>query len=751
MTSPPSSSDGGASSSAYSHFSEGVRRWIEGERWSELRDIQENAAAHILGRQVDVLISAPTAGGKTEAAFMPIVSSLENSPTSTIGCVCISPLKALINDQFRRLELLCEAAGVPIYRWHGDVSQSSKNKLLKTPRGVLLITPESLEAHFVRRGTKLRSIFGDLAYVVVDEFHAFIGSERGRQMQSLLARLEMVARRKVPRIGLSATMGDMELAAGVLRAGHGQQVVQVEGDQGGSTVRIQVRGYRRSSMLRKLIGKSDAQAKADNADGDSEIRHGDLHEIANHLYKTLRGTDNLIFANSRNRVEVLADILRRTCEEQHVPNEFLPHHGCLSKDIREDAEALLKDANRPGNVLATTTLEMGIDVGSVCSIAQVGVPPSVASLKQRLGRSGRRDTAATLRVYITEEDQPNPVRTQDNLRASMVQTIAMVELLLENWCEPPEVGALHLSTLIQQLLSLIAQYGAIRPDDAFTALCKTGPFRNVSSSFFQDILRELGKREFIAQINDGTLVFGLSGEKLVDHYEFYAAFQAAEEFTIIHAGRTIGSLPVTQGIEDGQHIIFAGRRWQVISVDEDREQIIVKPSRGGTPPLFEGSPVSVHDRVRAKMLEVYRSVRVPKFLDKTAQGLLQEGRSTFFRLGLAESHIIQVGSHAHLYPWVGDRVLLTLQLALKARGFEVSNEGISIIVKNTSPHQLQDALESESRAGLPDAPSLTRGLLGKRSEKYDHLLPEHLLNEDFAAKRLDVAGAEASLAALVDS
>lgn len=739
MDSPPSSSEG-SSSSAFNRFSPGVQKWIWKKEWKALHEIQERAADSILTGARDVLISAPTAGGKTEAAFLPIVSCLSVGASASIGSLCVSPLKALINDQHRRLESLCEAASVPLHRWHGDVPQSQKNRVLAEPRGVLLITPESLEANFVRRGTRLKALFSDVAFVVIDELHAFIGNERGRQLQSLLTRLEIVAARSVPRIGLSATLGDMMLAAEFLRPGGGADVIQIKGTSGGSELKAQVRGYRRRQPT---IGAPDDDVSAvpEHAKDDDEVAVGDLHEIASHLFKVLRGKDNLIFANSRGRVEFLADVLRRKCEAEKVPNEFLPHHGSLSKELREDAEELLRDKTRPGNVLATTTLEMGIDVGSIDSIAQVGVPPSVASLRQRLGRSGRREgQASVLRMYVVEQDQPGEDSPQDRLRASIVQTIAMLDLLLEGWCEPPIAGRFHYSTLVQQVLAVIAQYGGVRADEACNALCRRGPFRNVDAARFQALLRELGKREYINQANDGTLVLGVAGERIVDHYDFFAAFASTEEFRLVHRGRTLGSLPVTRGLMEGEHVIFGGRRWKVVAVDAEAKVVTVEASKGGRPPLFEGSPFSVHDAVRRKMFEIYRSTTTAQYLDKGAQQLLKEGRDVFGALELGAQRLVSVGNSIHIYPWVGDRGLHTIELVLRAKGLEVANEGISLSVKSTTRNELVSVFRDLLGVAI-DGPGLVAEVRGQASEKYDAVLPAELLAEEYAARELDIAGA----------
>ena len=212
MTSQASSSDENQSAGFFK-LHEAIRKWIYEQKWDELREIQELAVDPILGKERDVILAAPTAAGKTEAAFLPICSVLLTERKPSIEAVYIGPLKALINDQFERLETLCERLQIPVCKWHGDVSTNAKSRLLGSPQGILLITPESLEALFMRRGSAIPSLFKHVSHLVIDELHAFIGAERGAQLQSLLHRLEHAVDRRIPRIGLSATLGNMGIAA----------------------------------------------------------------------------------------------------------------------------------------------------------------------------------------------------------------------------------------------------------------------------------------------------------------------------------------------------------------------------------------------------------------------------------------------------------------------------------------------------------------------------------------------------------
>lgn len=693
-----------------------LQRWVWSRGWTDLRTTQARAIPPILGARTDVVISAATASGKTEAAFLPIISALAAQPTEEKGIevLYVSPLKALINDQHQRLGDLCTPFDISVTAWHGDISGGRKHKLLIRPSGVLLITPESLEALFVLRGPQVPNLFMALRYVVVDELHSFLGGERGAQLQSLLHRIELAVRRRVPRIGLSATLGDMGAATEFLRPGSGAETLVVTADDDQQELRLQVKGYCSS-------------------DEDTDLA------IARDLDRTLRGTDNLIFANSRRDVEILADHLGQLAIDRGGSNQFLAHHGNLSKDLREDVEGRLKDRSRPVTAVCTSTLELGIDIGSVASIAQVGAPPSVATLRQRLGRSGRRGDPAVLRVYVAESEVDARTSPPDALRARLVQSIAMVNLLLGRWYEPPVVADLHLSTLVQQLLSVIAQHGGVRPDDGYSALC--GPFQGLTAADFAGLLRHLGRVDVLAQAGDGTLLLGPKGERLVNHYSFYAAFNTPEEWRLSSGGRQLGTLPIDFPLVPGLLIIFAGRRWRVVTIDAAHKAVDLAPSPGGRPPKFDGGVAPVHDNVRREMLAIYQRGDRPAFLDPPAADLLAEGRANFARYLLDQSPLLAAGMDAYLFLWAGDRVNDTVALSLTLAGLEVVNEGLALRIRATTVDALTARLRALVAGPAPDPMELASVVANKAGDKYDHLLPGPLLDRGYAAKRLDPAGA----------
>lgn len=727
-------------SSAFELLNPSVQRWIWRERWNDLQDIQEQSIAPIL-RGRDVLISSPTASGKTEAAFLPICTAVADTAGDALSVIYISPLKALINDQVLRLDDLFGNIDTVATPWHGDIPAHVKRRLLERPRGALLITPESLEALFVRRGTAIPRLVAHLQFIVVDELHAFIGAERGRQLQSLMHRLEIAAHGPVARIGLSATLGDPGLASEFLRPGRGEHVKRITSHARNREVRMQVRGYRRVRASLSDGSANRPQEDVHTDDGATEPATADDNDIAGHLFETLRGFTNLAFANRRMEVELFADLLRRVSERANLTNEFWPHHGSLAREIREAAEEELR-SSRPATVIATTTLELGIDIGAVDSIAQIGPPNSVSSLTQRLGRSGRKPGApSVIRIYVREQEIGPRTPTNDQLRVSLVQTVAMVRLLLQRWVENPPPASLHLSTLVQQVLSLIAQHGGSRAPEAYLSLCSSGPFDSVSQSDFAQLLRDMASHELITQTHDGTIVLDLLGERLVNHYDFYAAFTTPDEWRLIAGSRLLGTLPITSPLVVRSFLIFAGRRWRIVRIDERRREVELQHAPGGLVPRFDGHGALIHDRVREEMLRVYTDKDVPAYLDATGRALLEEGRDAFWRFGLDRDPILQQGKDTRLYAWTGDRVLNTLALQFRSLGAKVAIERPALLFSSTPRETVRQQLSELAAAGPADTRALATSVENKRTEKHHVFLSDELLCSDYASSRLDSNGA----------
>lgn len=715
-------------STAFGLLDERIQRFIWAERWTALRDIQEAAIPLIVWAQRDVIIAAATATGKTEAAFFPALTHLLQLGDAGGLIVYISPLKALINDQFARLLRLCEQLEVPVWPWHGDISAATKAKFLTRRHGVLLITPESLEALLCNRGTAIASTFERNAYFVIDELHAFIGSERGKQLQSLLHRIDHAVGREVPRIGLSATLGDMTLAAGFLRGSPKDPVAIVESASAGTGTKILVRGYEEPVSVRPKGGEPAREPTMPA-------------QIAERLYQELRGSNNLVFPNSRREVERYTHLLNDLCARHRVPNEFWPHHGNLSREIRSETEAALKQCDHPATAVCTNTLELGIDIGAVKSVAQIGPPPSVATLRQRLGRSGRRSgEPAILRGYCVEDALGPEMSLSTELRLGLVQMAAMTSLLIERWFEPPAAKGLHMSTLVQQILSVIAEYGGVSVTELYQLLCAApAPFAGLSKTEFGALLRHMGQKELLVQDSSGALLHGLLGEKFVNHYTFYAAFATDEEFRITAGNKTLGTMPVSQMLRVGQRILFAGKTWQVEEIDTAHKSIYVAHRAGGVPPLFSGGGGKIHTKVRQRMRDLLASSETLPFLDATAARFLAEARHNFAKQALAQSAFIELGRETQLMTWLGDAANETLACLLTHQGVfaNASGPGVEVRKVGTDGGDLRAALAHIASSPLPSLAELLCDAENLFREKWDWALPMELLQRSYASLSLN--------------
>jgi ATP-dependent Lhr-like helicase len=556
-----------------------VQKWVFKQGWPSLREIQDLSIDPIMAGNTDVLISASTAAGKTEAFFLPACSVIADQDEG-VGILYISPLKALINDQDRRLESLADILEMQVTPWHGDSNIAKKKKLRKNPSGIILITPESLESMLIRDANWVRGAFSNLKYVVIDEFHAFIGSERGHQLLSLLSRLEhLLGRLKdpIPRVALSATLGELETVPLSLRPNKSFPCKIIISSKTQSAVKVMVKGYVDPLLLQASDTREDA-----------------AYRICEDLFSLCRGSSHLVFANSRKRTESIAFRLRDFCEKKVLPNEFYPHHGSLAKELREDLESRLQKEQLPTTAVCTMTLELGIDIGKVDSVIQVTAPHSISSLRQRMGRSGRRGGPSILRMLIAEKEIGKNSNIADKLRLQLIQSLAMVRLLISSkWFEPADKSCFHFSTLLHQILAVIAQWGGIRADQLYKLLCNEGPFQNVTLTDFKAILIHMGQGELITQLGSGELVLGIQGEKLSNHYTFYAVFKTPEEFRIIFGSKMLGTLPVDSMLIEGQQIIFGGQRWNVKEVNTENKTIYVEQAQGGKPPDFAGGGMSI--------------------------------------------------------------------------------------------------------------------------------------------------------------
>ena len=425
----------------YGRYAPFIQDYIYRSGWQTLRGVQNAAGEAIFGTEDNVLLTASTASGKTEAAFFPILTLLDENPSSSVGVLYIAPLKALINDQFGRLNELCAEEGIPVTRWHGDVPQSQKRKLMKKPAGILQITPESLESLMINRHMEIPSLFGDLRFIVIDEIHSLLRGDRGMQTFCLIERLCRLAGCRPRRIGLSATIGNPEAAGKFLAAGSGRGTVIPRFEAGKEVWRLSMEHFFNTAPQadegKQLITPSPAtEEPTDTAPKAADPGIG-------YIFEHTRGKKCLVFTNSREECEAVCQSLRQYCEANHEPERFLIHHGNLSASYRESAEEEMKDDDSLLSVCATATLELGIDIGRLERAFQIDAPFTVSGFLQRMGRTGRRGNPSEM-WFVMREEHPEPrAMLPDMIPWYLIQGIALVQLYIEErFVEPPRTERL---------------------------------------------------------------------------------------------------------------------------------------------------------------------------------------------------------------------------------------------------------------------------------------------------------------------
>ena len=696
-----------------------LQEWVRDRHWTELRPLQVAAAQHILTSEWPLILSAGVASGKTEAAFLPLLTALPGEPEVGFEVVYIAPLVALIDDQARRLESMAAAVGRPVTPWHGEIAQSVKAAARKAPHGVLMITPESLDSYLSNHAQKARTAFGSLRFVVIDELHAFLSSERGKQLQSVLARLEQQCGSKPTRIGLSATLGDISAAQRWLHPTAPAQVQHIGDPTPRRQPQIELFGIRSGTM---------------------PVDHERGSLVGAVAQRVVRGK-HLVFVNGRKRVEEVVDELRPALHALRSPAEVFAHHSNIAKTGKKSAEKSLHET-ADTCLVCTSTLELGIDVPQVASVAQIGPPPAVASLKQRAGRSGRGEARGYLHIYCAERDLDSRSSLIERLRPRLVQAIAMVELMVEGWIEPPHDERAHLSTLIHQTLALLLQKSGATPRDLWAVLCRDGAFRAVDWPLYRQLLSQMKAVELVRQEDDGPMVhLGTVGARIATHYTFPVIFETPMEWTLLHDGKEIGTLPRVLPTLPQDLLIFAGRRWQVVAVDQDRHILDVKPSTSGVAPDFGGEIAPIHDRIRQKMREIYMSDHVPGFCQGDSASLLADARLWFGKSQLSTNALLVDGNDTLLFHWMGDCAAATLRVMLGNEGLRAVEESVCLRAVRAAPEDVQAALRRLAAVPAPDPVELARAVPNKRAEKYDRFLGPELLSLEYAQRTLDVVGA----------
>lgn len=716
---------------AFARLAPFIQEYMYRKQWSELREAQVEACRVLLDTPHHLLIASGTASGKTEAAFFPALTELFERPSSSVGILYIGPLKALINDQFERIKELLREGEVPVWHWHGDVAQAEKTKLMQRPCGVLQITPESLEGLLMNRPNAIPALFHDLRYIMIDEVHAFMGADRGIQVQSQLTRLERMASCTPRRIGLSATLSDYDTAAHWLSGGS-RQAVEVVSPQGGRKLKLSVEHF----------------SFPDPRD-EREAEHLELakQNYYNFIYDHTNTKKALVFTNSRSDAELTTLELRRIAAKRQERDVFHVHHGSISAMLREETEAALRSGPGPAVAAATVTLELGIDLGELERVVQLGAPYSCSSFVQRLGRSGRRGDAASEMMFLCAEDEDETAQLPARMPWMLLRAIAVIELYIrERWVEPPSLRKKPMGVLYHQTMSTLKSIGEAEPAELARAVLTLPAFRGVEPEEYRKLLQYLLATDHIQQTEEGTLIIGLGGEKIVNNFRFYAVFKDDEEHVVYDGSEEIGS--ITTVPPPGYCFTLAGKLWKVEEVDNKHKAVYVKSSRGKVDTLWVGGGGDIHTRVLQKMRQVLDEHTLYPYLAPGAVNRLERARRLARESGLLTSPVIPAGGDSlFILPWAGSKQFRTLERLLKhnlhsSMGLRqvVPMEPYYMVVSGRAEaDELLSAIHTEL-AEMEDAEAILAEGEAPYLGKYDEFVPPELLRRAFATDGLDAAG-----------
>ena len=729
--------------SAFDRYAPFVQDYIYRSGWQNLRAIQVAAAETIFNTDDNLLLTASTASGKTEAAFFPIITLFSEDPPASVGAIYIGPLKALINDQFGRLTELCEEADIPVWHWHGDVAQSHKEKMMKHPSGILQITPESLEAMLLHKHSAIPKLFHDLRFIVIDEVHSLLRGDRGGQTLCLIERLGRLAGVNPRRIGLSATIGDPEKCGELLSMGTGRKTAIPRVQSPGNKWRLSmehfyVRDVQAADGRENIRAMEALDEKTDQAPENADPGLG-------YIFEHTRGKKCLVFVNSREECEAVTTTLRQYCEKNHEPDRFLIHHGNLSASYRETAEMAMKDDEQCMTTVTTATLELGIDIGRLERAFQIDAPWTVSSFLQRMGRTGRRGNPSEM-WFVMREDEPD-IRAMlpSTVPWKLLQGIALVQLYLEErWVEPPRLDRLSYSLLYHQTMSVLASSGELSPRALAEQMLSLHYFRNITQEDFKCLLRHLLATDHIQRTERGGLIVGLAGERVINSFKFYGVFQESEEYTVRSESQELGT--VVQPPPVGEKLAIAGHVWTVLEIDHKRHLVYCEQVKGNVPAYFGECPGDLHTKILKRMQQVLLEEKTYPYLMKNAAARLEQARFTALHSGVGRKVLINLGGSMWcLMPWIGTYGFLAMERFLRIRcadrlglkNFDSARPYYMQFTMKVDRDSFFRILGEEVQRPLQPLDLVYGGEL-PLFDKYDEYLPESLVKKGFAEGILNI-------------
>ncbi|MBK6517542.1 MAG: DEAD/DEAH box helicase [Polyangiaceae bacterium] len=690
----------------FSRFPERLQHAISSRLgWSELRPVQELAGEAILDGK-NAVVLAPTAGGKTEASMFPVIGELMRAPPSGVGALYVAPIKALLNNQEVRLGEYTEMVGLSRFVWHGDTAQSQKNAFCKRPAELLMTTPESLEVMLMSAKIPVGTLFASLRFAVIDEVHAFAGTDRGAHLMSVLERLSALSEHDVQRVGLSATVGNPEQIAHWLKGSSSRQSVVVDPPK------------LKAQRVIKVCLREDTA------------------ELALEAARDGKGKKSLFFCQSRALTETVADHMRGEDIDVFV------HHGSVSKEERYAAEERFAQGTN-ACIVATSTLELGIDVGGLDLTFQANAPSTVSSFLQRMGRTGRRPGAVANMTFLCED------------AVSVVQSAALVRLASRGWIEPVKDESRAWPVMVHQILAMTQQHGGISAERCWRMLARVPDFRGISESEYLELVDHM-KREGYLFEGGGLLSMGQAAERAFgkkNFLELYAVFSSPVLYKVqTENKRDLGSLEqgfVDRLVEDMSTFLLGGRAWQVLHIHHGDRVIRVraaprgkKPSWGGFVPQFLGFEVC------QAMKDVLLGDDDLPFLDDRAKAALGEWRDDLGPLLARQDPYRYDDSAVTWWTFAGGRINQTLKYALEWKGgWKVvpDNFAVKIAGDGVSHDSVRELVSTLRDPAFWDAEDTRRKLNAMvpeyRLSKFQKVLPERWQVEMVGGYLLDFEGA----------
>ena len=699
-----------------------LREYIYNKGWTEFRQVQTDAFRVLFESDDHLLLSAGTSSGKTEAALFPVITSLYNDPPKGIGALYISPLKALIDDQFERMENVLEKSEITVRSWHGDISHNKKSSVMKDPKGILQITPESLQAMIMNHPNDIKKMFKGLRFVVIDEAHSFMNSDRGLQLLCELEIIERMSGCNPRRIGLSATLADMSLA--------------IEWLKGDSERNVSLVDCKNNTKPDILISYHDiALDKKQELEFEHKLSVQKFYEA---LMRNTYDYNCLVFVNNRATVEKTTRSLKIIQKRHGLNKHVLAHHGSISSEYRKEAEEILKNKHQKSTIVSTSTLELGIDVGDLDRVVHIEPPYSCSSFLQRLGRSGRRTGKPIMRMMCKREDSL-PGTSLFDIPMNIIRAIAIVELTTkEHWVEPTLYSLKPFGLLYQQTLAYIKSSVDVRLSNLRDDVLSLFPFRNISWEEYRELLKHMIENEHLHLMRESRcIVIGTKGEFISRSHDFYAIFKSNMEIPVKYNGNVIGTiqeLPMIDGL-----ISLGGKSWRVVSCND--KEANVEPSTEFTITSWRSGTADIHGTIMKKMCEVLKSEEIYDYLDDAAVEELIRIRNQAKECRATES-IFEIGGFITIHPWIGTvqfktllSVLSTIDSVKKVR----SLEPYKIIVETEdSVEELLDKIRGFDFNICENKEKFTKDLESVTAHhKYSYFAPESLVKTMHIVDRLD--------------